>query len=78
MGEPDGTFQPRDLADLTGAVVDENSFKVRVDARTVWTGFTGSVLGPVEFVGDEGRRVIAGEELARWIAERGGAVRVLG
>jgi hypothetical protein len=47
-------------------------------ARTVWTGFTGSVFGPVEFVGDEGRRVIAGEELARWIAEGGGSVGVLG
>ncbi|MFJ4770735.1 pentapeptide repeat-containing protein [Streptomyces uncialis] len=64
-------------ADLTDAVVDQNSFKVRVDSRTVWNGLTGSLFGPVEFVSDEEVREIAGEELARWISERGGNVRVL-
>ncbi|WP_405648507.1 pentapeptide repeat-containing protein [Streptomyces uncialis] len=64
-------------ADLTDAVVVENSFKVRVDSRTVVKGLTGSVFGPVEFVTDAGFREIAGQELARWIAERGGRVRVL-
>ncbi|MEU0688212.1 hypothetical protein [Streptomyces uncialis] len=58
-------------------LVDHNSFKVRVDSRTVVKGLTGSVFGPVECVTDEGFREIAGQELARWIAERGGSVRVL-
>nr|WP_237543175.1 pentapeptide repeat-containing protein [Streptomyces sp. SID4919] len=63
-------------ADLTDTVVVENSFKVRVDSRTVVKGLTGSVFAPVEVVTGEGVRVIAGQELARWIAERGGSVRV--
>ncbi|MEU9000969.1 pentapeptide repeat-containing protein [Streptomyces sp. NPDC048551] len=64
-------------ADLSHAVLQENSFKVRLDADTVLTGLTGSVFGPVEFVDADGSRTIAGAELEEWIRERGGDVHVL-
>ncbi|MFD7839373.1 pentapeptide repeat-containing protein [Streptomyces sp. NPDC059761] len=64
-------------ADLSHAVVQENSFKVKLDADTVLTGLTGSLFGPVEFVGEGESLTIAGTELERWISGRGGDVRVL-
>ncbi|MFI0784512.1 pentapeptide repeat-containing protein [Streptomyces lydicus] len=64
-------------ADLTDAVVQENSFQVRLDDDTILRGFAGSVFGPIEFVGEEGVQEIGGGDLARWIGERGGKVEVI-
>jgi uncharacterized protein YjbI with pentapeptide repeats len=64
-------------ADLSNAVVQENSFKVKMDADTVLAGLTGSIFGPVEFVGAEESRSIGGSELEQWIKDRGGDVSVL-
>ncbi|WP_053730117.1 pentapeptide repeat-containing protein [Streptomyces sp. WM6378] len=64
-------------ADLTDAVLFENTFKVTVDDSTVVRGLTGTVFGPVTLFSGESSRELAGAELAAWIGERGGRVRVI-
>ncbi|MGR4881842.1 pentapeptide repeat-containing protein [Streptomyces sp. LARHCF249] len=64
-------------ADLSQAILQENSFRVTLDGDTVLTGLTGSLFGPVEVVEERGTRTIAGIELEKWIRSRGGDVRVL-
>lgn len=64
-------------ADLTNAVVDENSFKVRIDENTDLDGFSGTVFGPVEALTEEGPKELGGADLEQWIRERNGNVRVI-
>ncbi|WNI21735.1 pentapeptide repeat-containing protein [Streptomyces sp. ITFR-16] len=64
-------------ADLSHAVLNENSFEVALDDTTVATGLTGTVFGPVTVVGDEESRELAGPDLEAWVAARGGHVRVV-
>ncbi|MFI5530822.1 pentapeptide repeat-containing protein [Kitasatospora sp. NPDC051853] len=64
-------------ADLSGAVVEDNSFKVVLDEATVVEGLTGTVFGPAVLVRDGEQVELGGSELERWIAERGGQVRVI-
>ncbi|MFH8518324.1 pentapeptide repeat-containing protein [Streptomyces gelaticus] len=64
-------------ADLTNAVVEENSFKVKVDKETLLDGFSGTVFGPVELITDEGVTELRGDHLANWIRERNGNVQVI-
>lgn len=64
-------------ADLSGAIVRENTFKVTVDETTRFRGMSGTLFGPVQLVGREGRTEIGGAELERWLRQRGGRVRVL-
>ncbi|BFO21681.1 hypothetical protein SHKM778_80690 [Streptomyces sp. KM77-8] len=63
-------------SDLSGAVVQENSFKVTVDESTDFTGMSGTVFGPVQVIGREGRHEIGGAELEEWLRDRGADVRV--
>jgi uncharacterized protein YjbI with pentapeptide repeats len=74
------SFLDTDLrgADLTDATADDNSFRVRLDNATVVTGFTGTIFGPVECVGEDGEmREIGGRDLEQWMRERGASIRVL-
>lgn len=64
-------------ADLSGAVVEDNSFKVLLDEQTVVAGLAGTVFGPATLVSGDGQVELCGAELERWIAERGGQVRVI-
>ncbi|MFF8291458.1 hypothetical protein ACF068_19810 [Streptomyces sp. NPDC016309] len=65
-------------ADLSNAVVQENSFQVRIDGNTVVNGLSGSVFGPVELAAEEGGvREIGGEALEEWLRARGANVRVV-
>lgn len=64
--------------DLTGATVEWNSFRVRMDGSTVLTGLAGSVFGPVTLVGEDGTVAeLAGAKLRHWFAGRGLRVTVL-
>ncbi|QFR02624.1 pentapeptide repeat-containing protein [Streptomyces phaeolivaceus] len=65
-------------ADLSHAVLQENSFKVTVDHLTKVEGLSGTVFGPVQAMDDQGvSREIGGAELERWVSERGGSLQVL-
>ncbi|GCD40359.1 pentapeptide repeat-containing protein [Streptomyces paromomycinus] len=64
-------------ADLTNAVVKENSFKVRVDANTIFNGFSGTIFGPIEVVSENGTQEVGGDDLERFIQRQGGNIRVL-
>ncbi len=64
-------------ADLTDAVLFQNTFKVSVDDTTVLRGLTGSVFGPISVFSGESSREVGGAELETWIGERGGKVQVL-
>lgn len=64
-------------ADLTDAVLFQNTFKVTVDDSTVVRGLTGTVFGPITVCGGEASRELAGAELEAWIAKRGGQVQVI-
>lgn len=64
-------------ADLTDAVLFQNTFKVTVDDSTVVRGLTGTVFGPITVCVGVASQELAGAELEAWIAERGGQVRVI-
>ncbi|NEC66873.1 pentapeptide repeat-containing protein [Streptomyces sp. SID9727] len=64
-------------ADLTDAVLFQNTFKVTVDDTTLVSGLTGTVFGPVTVVGDEGPRPVGGADLEAWLAARGADVQVI-
>ncbi|MFE2995138.1 pentapeptide repeat-containing protein [Nocardia sp. NPDC059246] len=64
-------------ADLSDAVVEENTFKVKVDEATVFKGLRGTVFGPITLTTDDGEHTLHGSQLEDWINARGGAVRVL-
>ncbi|MFD7628295.1 pentapeptide repeat-containing protein [Streptomyces sp. NPDC059851] len=64
-------------ADLTDAVLFQNTFKVTVDDSTVVRGLTGTVFGPITVFSGASSRELAGVELESWISARGGQVRVI-
>ncbi|MGW5344909.1 hypothetical protein [Streptomyces sp. NPDC004050] len=64
-------------ADLTDAVLFQNTFKVTVDDSTTVRGLTGTVFGPIALFSGESSRQLAGAELEAWIGERGGQVEVI-
>ncbi|MFF5335547.1 pentapeptide repeat-containing protein [Streptomyces sp. NPDC013181] len=64
-------------ADLTDAVLFENTFKVIVDDDTVVRGLTGTAFGPVTVVSNEGSREVGGAELEAWLGARGAEVQVI-
>ncbi|MFF8262723.1 pentapeptide repeat-containing protein [Streptomyces virginiae] len=64
-------------ADLTDAVLFQNTFKVSVDDSTTVRGLTGSIFGPISVFSGESSREVGGAELEAWVAERGGKVEVI-
>ncbi|NXY96853.1 pentapeptide repeat-containing protein [Streptomyces sp. BR123] len=64
-------------ADLTNAVLFQNTFEVTVDDSTVVRGLTGTVFGPITVFDGGSLRELAGAELEAWIGERGGQVEVI-
>lgn len=64
-------------ADLTDAVLFQNTFKVTVDDSTLVHGLTGTVFGPITVMNGESSRELAGAEIEAWIGARGGQVQVI-
>ncbi len=65
-------------ADLSHATVDQTSFQVVMDDRTVVEGLEGTVFGPAHVTEGDQLREISGAELERWLNDRGARVRVIG
>ncbi|MFF1839202.1 hypothetical protein ACFVXE_34250 [Streptomyces sp. NPDC058231] len=57
---------------LTNAVVDENSFKAKIDENTILDGSSGTVFGPVEALTEEVPKELGGINLEQWIREGAG------
>ena len=64
-------------ADLSHVTVQETSFKVFLDDRSIVEGLTGTVFGPSRVAGAEGVRELGGRDLEVWLNERGARVEVL-
>ncbi len=64
-------------ADLSGAVFDENSFKVTLDTKTVLHGATGTVFGPAELVDMGQSHKLAGSDLQNWLRNHGADIHVI-
>lgn len=64
-------------ADLTDAVLFENTFRVTVDESTLVRGLTGTVFGPITVVDGDSSQTVGGADLEAWISARGGQVQVI-
>ncbi|WP_030732749.1 pentapeptide repeat-containing protein [Streptomyces sp. NRRL F-2890] len=64
-------------ADLSGAILSENSFRVKLDENTIVSGLNGTIFGPADLFGVNSHHALQGDDLQHWINDRGGQVEVL-
>lgn len=64
-------------ANLSDAQFDENSFKVKLNGKTILRGATGTVFGPVEFTDEGQSQTFSGIALQSWLRDQGADIRVI-